>query len=120
MKILNEINELLKKGHSLDYLGINNWALSKESALEILNRFEESQICILGGDVFELADTIVRPNYDNWYCNRLPDETDIAYLKKSIEKAKDYIMNYNVSNNSQIFFAFVFDKQTTTLFQAWP
>lgn len=109
MNILKEINELLEKGHSLHEAGINNWAFSKEGALEILNRFEDLQISILGGDVFELTNSIVQPNYDNWYCNRLSNETDIEFSKSSIKRAKDYITNYNVSDSSQIFFAFVID-----------
>jgi hypothetical protein len=110
MNILKEVNELLKKGYSLYDVGINNWAFSKEDALGILNRFEELQISILGGDVYELTNSIVQPNYDNWYCNRLSNETDIEFSKRSIKRAKDYITNYNVSDPSQIFFAFVLDK----------
>lgn len=110
MNILKQIDELLKRGHYLSGVGINNWAFSKEGALEILNQFEELQVCILGGDVCELTNSIIQPNYDNWYCNRLSNEGDIEFSKRSIKKAKDYITNYNVNDSSQIFFAFVLDK----------
>lgn len=110
MTVPKQINELLKEGHSLEGIGINNWAFSQEDALEILNRFEEFKVSILGGDVFELTNSIVQSNYDNWYCNRLSNETDIEFSKRSIKRAKDYITNYNVSDPSQIFFAFVLDE----------
>lgn len=109
MKILTKINELLNKGISLQGIGINNWAFSKDDALDILNRFEELQVSILGGDVCELINNRIQPNYDNWYCNRLSNETDVEFSKRSIKRAKDYIMDYNVDNPNQIFFIFVID-----------
>jgi hypothetical protein len=70
MKILEKINELLKKGHSLEEIGVKNWAFSREDAINILAKFEEFQVSILGGDVCELIDGIIQYNYDNWYCDR--------------------------------------------------
>jgi hypothetical protein len=110
MNVLKQIDELLKEGYPLQGIGINNWAFSKKDAMEILNRFEELKVSILGGDVYELTNNIVQPNYDNWYFNRLSNETDIEFLKRSIKRAKDYITNYIVRDPSQIFFAFVLDK----------
>lgn len=110
MSKLTQINELLKKGRSLQGVGINNWAFSKEDALNILDRFEELEVSILGGDVCELINNSIQPNYDNWYCNRLSSETNIEFSKRSIKRAKDYILNYNVNNPNQIFFSFVLEK----------
>lgn len=110
MNVLKQIDELLKKGYPLLEIGINNRAFSKKDAMEILNRFEELKVSILGGDVFELTNNIFQPNYDNWYCNRLSNETDIQFLKRSVKIAQDYIMNYDVTDPSQIFFTFVLDK----------
>ena len=110
MNVLNQIDELLKKGYPLQGIGINNWAFSNKDVMEILNRFEELKVSILGGDVYVLTNNIVQPNYDNWYCNKFSNETDLEFLKRSIKIAKDYITNYNVSDSSQIFFAFVLDK----------
>ena len=109
MNRLKQINELLKKGRSLQGVGINNWAFSKEDSLDILHRFEELQVSILGGDVCELINNSVQPNYDNWYCNKLSNETNIEFSKRSIKRAKDYIMSYNANNPNQIFFSFVFE-----------
>lgn len=103
-----EINKLLKKGYSLLEAGINNCAFSKEDSLNILYHFEELHVIILGGDVCELTNNYIQPNYDNWYCNRLSNETDIEFSKRSVKKAKDYIMNYNVDQR-QIFFSFVLE-----------
>ena len=97
MNKLKQIDELLKKGHSLHEAGINNWAFLKKDALEVLNRFEELNVFILGGDVYVLSYDFFQPNYDDWHCNRFSNETDIEFLKRSIKIAKEFIMNYNIA-----------------------
>jgi hypothetical protein len=108
-KTLKQINKLLKRGLSLDGIGVNNWAFSKESALNILDRFEELQVTILGGDVLELINGNIQHNYDNWYCNKLPDETDIEFARRSIIVAREYIKKYYTNDVSKILFCFVLE-----------
>ncbi len=106
---LKQINKLLKKGHSLQGIGINNWAFSKEHALNILDRFEELQVIILGGDVLELINGNFQHNYDNWYCNKLPNETDLEFARRSSIVAREYIENYSIDDVSKILFSFVLE-----------
>ena len=106
---LKQINKLLKRGLSLESIGVNSWAFSKEGALNILDRFEELPVTILGGDVVELINGNIQHNYDNWYCNKLPNETDIEFASRSIILAREYIENYNINDVSKILFSFVLE-----------
>ena len=91
----------------MESIGVKNWALSKEDAIKALDRFYELQIPILGGDVYENINGVIQCNYDNWYCDRQPNESQLDFASRSIDKARDYINNYNSDNIEQIFFAFV-------------
>ncbi len=101
------IDNLLKNGLSLKEIGVNNWALRKNDALKVLQKFEEMQVAILGGDVCELKDGIIQYNYDSWHCDRLKEESDHDFVMRSIQDTKRYIEVYTVTNDDKIFFAFV-------------
>src|SRR5688572_6073976 len=103
----NKIDEILKVGYQLTEIGLNNWALTKSQALSALEKFLEYGIPVLGGDVCENIDGVVRPNYDNWYCEPISDEDKISFIKRSIAKAEDYIKAYPIKEPDKIFFALV-------------
>lgn len=108
---MNAITQILKVGISLEPLGVKNWALSKEDAVNALDRFYELQVPILGGDVCENINGIIQFNYDNWYCDRQPNESQFDFVNRSVAKARDYIESYNSDNPDRIFFAFVPEEQ---------
>ena len=89
-----EIDEILSVGVSLKNLGINNWALSRNDALEALSKLKSSGIAVLGGDVFVFSNGIIDQNYDNWYCERNPMESNTDFIASSIEKTRHYIEKY--------------------------
>ena len=91
-------------------IGVKNWALSKKDAIKALDKFYELQIPILGGDVCEKNNDVIQYNYDNWYCDRQPNESQLDFVNRSIALARDYISNYNSDNIENIFFAFVPDE----------
>lgn len=64
----DKIDTLLQNGLSLEKIGVRNWALQKNEALLVLQKFEEMRVAILGGDVCELKEGIVQYNYDSWHC----------------------------------------------------
>lgn len=103
----NQVDEILKIGCSLDQIGIRNWALTKEAALNALDKLLEIQVPILGGDVFEKINGVMRPKYDNWYCDPILDESKDDFVVRSIGIAKRYIENYQVNYPDIIFFALV-------------
>ena len=101
------IDNILKVGYSLDEAGLRNWALQKDDALNALIKLEELQVPILGGDVCEFINGILQYNYDNWYCDRLTNESHLDFVSRSIKKAKEYIEHYNIKESDKIFFALV-------------
>jgi len=101
------IDSILCVGVPLENIGVFNWALTKSQALKSLNKFLDLQICLLGGDVYENNNGVIRANYDNWYCDQLQGEEKNAYIKRSIEKAKDFIEAYKSKNMNIVLFALV-------------
>lgn len=102
-----KVESIISSGVALHDTGVSNWALSKEQALNALDKFEVEKISVLGGDVYELNDGELESNYDNWYCDREPDESLENYVTRSINKARAYISNYRSQNQKQEMFVFV-------------
>lgn len=102
-----KVESIISRGVALHDAGASNWALSKEQALEVLDRFEIEKISVLGGDVYELNEGEPESNYDNWYCDREPDESLENYVTRSIKKARAYISNYSSPNQRQEMFVLV-------------
>ena len=102
-----KVESIISCGMALHDTGVNNWALTKQQALSVLDKFEAEKIYVLGGDVYELVDGELESNYDNWYCDRETDELLENYITRSINKARSYIANYN--RPKQNFFVFVTD-----------
>jgi Immunity protein 40 len=100
-------DEILNKGISLDSIGIKNWGLSREAALESLDQFLYYNIPVLGGDVCESENGVIKYNYDNWYCDRNLGESDADFIVRSIQVARDYIEKYNMQSTNQILFVIV-------------
>jgi hypothetical protein len=100
-----EIEEVFnKEGFFLGAEGINNWALSKGSAIRVLLQLEKRNIPILGGDVLEKNGDKFQYNCDNWYYN-IKSSADSRSVKESHLRARDYISNY--PDNENFFFALV-------------
>lgn len=100
-------DDILSIGQPLNEVGIDNWALTKAQALEVLERLEEAEISILGGDIYENIDGIIQSNYDNWYCEQLPEESKSAFLSRSITKAREYIEDYQRAPSTMVYFVLV-------------
>lgn len=86
-------------GESNDY----NWALTREQALNALDQLENEGIGVLGGDVLELREGILKYNYDNWHCDPEENEADSAFTKRSISRAKTYITEYQPTEYGYFF-----------------
>lgn len=110
-----EVETIVSSGIALHNMGVSNWALSKEQALSALDKFEAEKIPVLGGDVLELNDGKLGHNYDNWYCDREPDEAFENYVARSISKARVYISNYRNPNQKQEMFVIVAEQNDTDI-----
>lgn len=104
-----DIGEILKIGKSLFGDGINNWALSKDQALIAIAKLHSIGVPILGGDVYILKDKVFSANYDNWYCDQLPQEEQSVFLNRSIAKARHFIEVYKSQEPEKTFFVLVPD-----------
>ncbi|ASC94983.1 TPA: Imm40 family immunity protein [Pseudomonas aeruginosa] len=91
-----QIDSILSSGISLEYAGIKNWALRRDDALRAICELEDLGVPILGGDVYQLVGEYAEQTYDSWYCNHEVGESDLAFLKRSSDKARVYICNYLV------------------------
>lgn len=105
----SQIDNVLKNGHSLSQIGVHNWALEKGAALSALDKLEELQVPVLGGDVCELINGVIQYNYDNWYCEQMEGESKSDFITRSIDKAEEYIKNYSSKDQDRIFFSFVLE-----------
>lgn len=84
-------------------------ALKKEDALKALKLLAETDVAILGGDVYELeADGYFRPTYDNWYCNKVDIPLPL-FAERSRETALVYLNNYNEAEGLDIRYVLVVD-----------
>lgn len=84
-------------------------ALTKEDALKAIALLSDSELGILGGDVYELeSDGYFRPTYDNWYCNK-DDLLSSDFARLSHEKATQYLQNYKEADGSNIRYVLVVD-----------
>lgn len=103
----NKIAKILDIGTPLPNTEQNNWALTKQQALQAIDQLNSLKVPIFGGDVLELRNGVFQPTYDNWYCDPLPQETEISFLNRSITVAKDYIISYTLADAEKIFFVLV-------------
>ena len=93
---------------NLSELGINDVAYPKYEALRMISRFEEQGIPVLGGDVFLLKDNIPSLTYDNWYCDKNPQEPNQEYVIRSCKKAYEYVSTYNSDDSNKVLFSLVY------------
>ena len=103
------IVEILKNGIPLREIGINNWALSKNETLEAIDKFKKLGIPVLGGDVCQKIDSVMRLSYDNWYCNKNEEETIEEFTIRSCKKAKTYIEVFPINKPGKTYFVIVPD-----------
>lgn len=90
---------------SLESIGVDGIAYTKSEALRIAEEYYNSNIPILGGDVYFFNNGNIKPTYDNWYCNRNKSETSYEYVARSCQVTCDYIKKY--PDNANIFFSIV-------------
>lgn len=94
---------------SLEDIGINGIAYSRNKALKIAEKYYHSNRAILGGDVYKLENGRIELTSDSWYCDRNSSETLSEYTTRCYLAATDYISKY--PTNANHLFGFVVDTQ---------
>jgi hypothetical protein len=97
------VDEILHQGYWLGNVGVQNWALNRNAALDAFSQLERTGVAVLGGDVYVKKGGEIQPNYDNWYCERGPGETALAFTSRSIQVAREYITTYSTNRNDVLF-----------------
>jgi hypothetical protein len=99
---------LLLCGIPLYGLGVNNWALTTEQALNAIKIFKKIKVAVIGGDVYSVIEGEIELLYDNWHCEeKRIKETEKDFVLRTLDYAENYILNYNNQNVPQPFFALV-------------
>jgi hypothetical protein len=102
--ILSYLNFIREKGRPVSEInpGSDEIALAVDDALQAIELLENSQTAILGGDVLseDKGELIYayqlwgeEYHYLNWYCDRMDNESEDVYLKRSYNIAKEGIVN---------------------------
>lgn len=78
-----------------DKLGVEEWAFRREDALKLLEDRRSKGISCSGGDVI-VENEVGKFAYtnDNWYSQKDHFKTDTEYVEDSVNKALEYIRNY--------------------------
>ncbi|HEX2211280.1 MAG TPA: Imm40 family immunity protein [Longimicrobium sp.] len=79
------------RGRSLQDIGLNEIAWPLSMVGEVLRSFTGLDVAVLGGDVYEVLGATVTPSYENWFCERLPEETLAAYSTRSRRTATEFV-----------------------------
>lgn len=96
---MDSIDEMIAEvGVPLHRMGINEFALSKVDALSVLDHLKGTNRAVLGGDVYTCRQDKLSMNYDSWYSEREPEESDKDYGARSIREAERYICEYPGEN----------------------
>lgn len=105
----SEFNDFLKNcGVSRTGAEEGEVALTKADALKALKLLVDTDLVVLGGDVYELeSDDYFRSTYDNWYFK--DDYPFLESAKKSLDKAIEYISGYSEPEYSNIKYTLVLD-----------
>ena len=89
----------------LKSIGVDGIAYTKSEALRIEVVYFNSNVPILGGDVYKLVNGRIISTSDSWYCEQNGSETPYEYLVRSYHVACDYINKY--PDNTNIFISIV-------------
>lgn len=91
-------DDFIAKSIDLSALGVDDIALQKDDALDLIEYFKNNLIPILGGDVLEKNETTYQYNYDNWAFPFSGALTNEESIRESCQKAFEYISTYPKKN----------------------
>jgi hypothetical protein len=104
------VEAVLSIGIDVEDFGSANWALSRADALAAVSKFQELEIPVLGGDVWEMRNGRPSHTLDNWYCQRSAEEPFRKFVERSAERAQNYVRNYKLNADDQYLFEIVIDR----------
>jgi len=112
MEIQHQISEALtSRAKSLEALGLQELAWAKSDAMELLEQVAGKGVAVLGGDVYSGSSGVLKPAYENWCCERRPEEEFRSYAERSQQEAVSFLRAY--PDVSDALFAFVLNEDET-------
>lgn len=92
-KFFNYRDFLKTYGHPLSNInpGSDEIALNIHDALLAIEFLKEAQVAILGGDILSDESGKLTYTYENWYCEKLNNESNDEYLTRSYLITKAYL-----------------------------
>ena len=88
------VDSILSAGMSLESVGVRNWALSRDDALEALNRLEALGVGVLGVDVYRTSGQVLELSFDNWHCEKEPGEDNADFVARSADISRAHIVSW--------------------------
>jgi hypothetical protein len=83
----------------------------RHDAIRLINIMLTEVVPVIGIDIFLLKNNIITftDTYDNWYCDRIMNESFSKYTLRSCANAKRYIEDYNPKGAIPVFDITIFD-----------
>lgn len=103
-------DNLVIEGRPLDDIGILEIAWSRRTARQVLHSLSNSDVVVLGGDVYVLKSGHFHTSLDNWYCERKNGETNKMFSQRSIEASLRFIESYNDPEDNTVLYVLVFSR----------
>ena len=91
IKIATEAN--ISKYFSLEEISIDNYAFPYQQAILLVDVLRQSNVHILGGDVYLKLGYSIEISYDNWYCDKKENERDGVFVNRSSMSLKPLSRN---------------------------
>lgn len=91
--ISNYFNFIRERGKPLSEInpGSDELALKIDDALQAIELLQDTQSAILGGDILSDESGKLTYTYENWYIEKMDNESQIDYVERSYEIARNYI-----------------------------
>jgi hypothetical protein len=103
-----------EKGVALTHLGLQEVALHRTDALTAIQTLAHMSVPILGGDVYFDNFGKIELAYANWYVDRQPEESHMAFVERSCKKAKEYISSFPDRPDRRALFVLVTASENVT------
>jgi hypothetical protein len=108
----SEIPEALRSvGVSLERLGLDGIAWSRDDALQVIASLDGTIIAVTEGEVFTSERWGLLPAGEAWSCDRIRNESTFDYAARSQERAASFIEEYQHEGPADVFFALQFSDQ---------
>lgn len=100
--------ELWLQGHSLaEDFGLSETAFERKTAIEIVKSLNQTNVTVIGGDVYLHDSEGIRLAYENWSCESTKHESPGEFATRSRAEAVSYIKSYHASMDANPLFVLV-------------